>query len=47
MPTGASFQDGARSFELKIAAENGGTATAWTFKAGTPIKIIIRERGDN
>lgn len=36
----ASFQDGARSFELKIAAENGGAATAWTFKAGTPIKIM-------
>ena len=35
----ASFQDAARSFEIKIAAENGGAATAWTFKAGTPIQI--------
>jgi prophage tail gpP-like protein len=36
----ASFSDAARSFQLKIAAENGGAATAWTFKAGTRIQIF-------
>ncbi|MBR2117665.1 MAG: hypothetical protein IJ935_03130 [Afipia sp.] len=37
----ASFQDGARSFQIDAAAENGPTAAAWTFKAGTEISILF------
>lgn len=37
----ASFQDAARTFELKIAAEQGGAVTAWRFKAGTELKIAF------
>lgn len=37
----ASFQDGARSFQIDAAAEFGGAATAWTFKAGTEISILF------
>ena len=37
----ASFQDGARSFQIDAAAEHGGAATAWTFKAGTEISIFL------
>jgi prophage tail gpP-like protein len=36
----ASFQEAARSFELKVAAEPGASATAWMFKAGTAISIL-------
>ena len=37
----ASFQDAARSFQIEAAAELGGSATAWTFKAGTQIEILF------
>jgi len=37
----ASFQDAARSFQIEAAAEPGGAATAWTFKAGTEIDILF------
>jgi prophage tail gpP-like protein len=37
----ASFQSAARSFTIKAAAEPGGAATAWTFKAGTRIQILF------
>lgn len=37
----ASFQDAARSFQIEAAAEPGGAATAWTFKAGTQIDILF------
>ncbi len=37
----ASFQDAARSFQIEAAAEGGGAATAWTFKAGTQIDILF------
>jgi prophage tail gpP-like protein len=37
----ASFQDAARSFQIEAAAEHGGSATAWTFKAGTQIDILF------
>ena len=40
MSVTASFQDAARSFQLKVAAEGGGSATAWTFKAGTTLDIL-------
>lgn len=36
----ASFEDAARSFILRIAAEPGATPTAWTFKPGTLIDIL-------
>jgi len=36
----ASFQEAARSFQLKVAAEPGASATAWMFKAGTDISIM-------
>lgn len=36
----ASFQSAARSFQIEAAAEPGGAATAWTFKAGTQIDIL-------
>lgn len=36
----ASFQEAARSFQLKVAAEPGASATAWMFKAGTEISIL-------
>ena len=37
----ASFQSAARSFQIEAAAEPGGAATAWTFKAGTQIDIMF------
>lgn len=37
----ASFQDGARSFTIDAAAPLGGSASAWTFKAGTEISIFF------
>lgn len=37
----ASFQDAARSFQIDAAAEGGPSALAWTFKAGTEIKIFF------
>lgn len=37
----ASFQDAARSFQIEAAAEPGGSATAWAFKAGTEIDILF------
>lgn len=35
------FKDAAHKFNFKIAAEGGPAATAWTFKAGTPIEIYL------
>lgn len=37
----ASFRDAARSFRIEAAAEAGPAATAWTFRAGTPIDILF------
>lgn len=37
----ASFKEAVRSFQLEVAFEAGGAATAWTFKAGTPIEIYL------
>jgi prophage tail gpP-like protein len=37
----ASFKDAARSFQIIAAAEPGGAATAWTFKAGTQVDILF------
>ncbi|WP_316234963.1 MULTISPECIES: phage baseplate assembly protein [unclassified Bradyrhizobium] len=37
----ASFKEAARSFQIEAAAEPGGAATAWTFKAGTAIDILF------
>jgi prophage tail gpP-like protein len=37
----ASFKHAARSFSIVAAAEPGGSATAWTFKAGTQIDILF------
>jgi prophage tail gpP-like protein len=37
----ASFKSAARSFQITAAAEPGGAATAWTFKAGTQIDILF------
>ncbi len=37
----AKFSDAARSFHLRLAAENGPYATAWTFKAGTAVQIML------
>ncbi len=39
MEVGAAANEAARSFMLEIAAQLGGTATAWTFAAGTPVSI--------
>lgn len=35
----ASVKEAARSFSLKVALEGGGSATAWTFKAGAAVSI--------
>lgn len=37
----ASFQGGARTFTIDAAAELGGAATAWQFRAGTEISILF------
>lgn len=37
----ASFKDAARTFQIEAAAELGGAATAWTFKAGTPVDVMF------
>ncbi|WP_315734162.1 phage baseplate assembly protein [Bradyrhizobium sp. SZCCHNR1093] len=37
----AAFKSAARSFQIEAAAEPGGAATAWTFKAGTQIDILF------
>ncbi|WP_316191606.1 phage baseplate assembly protein [Bradyrhizobium sp. SZCCHNRI3018] len=37
----ASFKDAARTFQIEAAAEPGGAATAWTFKAGTDVAILF------
>ncbi|NEW96648.1 phage baseplate assembly protein [Rhodopseudomonas sp. BR0G17] len=37
----ASFQEAARSFQIEAAVERGGAATAWTFKAGTALDILL------
>lgn len=39
----ASFQDAARSFQIEAAAEPGGSATAWAFKAGTRVQIMFND----
>ncbi|WP_316196966.1 phage baseplate assembly protein [Bradyrhizobium sp. SZCCHNS3053] len=37
----ASFQEAARMFQIEAAVELGGAATAWTFKAGTALDILL------
>lgn len=37
----ASFKSAARSFQIEAAAEPGGAATAWAFKAGTQVDILF------
>ncbi|MCB2106351.1 MAG: hypothetical protein KDE14_01565 [Rhodobacteraceae bacterium] len=39
----ASFKDAARTFQIEAAAEPGGAATAWAFKAGTRVQIFLSQ----
>lgn len=37
----ASFKDATRTFKIEAAAEGGAAAAAWTFKAGTPLDVML------